>query len=491
MGQEICKAYLRPVGQGCFYTATIFHNPDAPFQLVYDCGSLTGKGCLEPQISEFRRHVVGDRRTIDMLVISHLDADHVNGLKELMKGLITKHVFLPYFTPIERLLCALRFLGDADESYFDFLSDPAKFLINNGAETVVYVTNGDRPDGSEAGNASDGSPPQPAIDDKSQLPLDVITVDIKDIDKDEYPEIAEEYERLKKEQNTKKQKAQVKTMVDSVPAKLSGFWRFKFFHKNPTFSKDLRRLKGFISKGGCRPSNEDKMTFDFLKKVQAVVKGVPVKGKPVTGGLEAKDIVDVIQSAGTKPKGGKPKEPPKSKTLTQLAQLKEHYKLVDSKHNDVSLVLWHGPVLHNENNQNKIDGFPVCWQRHRSYFCACRVTDCERSEGAAGTLLTGDLTLLDLGPVKNTVSEFKKHFAGEITETAFFYVPHHGSHNSWNYRDAIFLDAPNPWFMTSAGTQNQWKHPHQDVVKDHCAAGRPIFWSNEDIGVILRTFKLT
>src|SRR5262245_2859935 len=92
------------IGQGCFYSGEIFCAPNSePLRLVYDCGSETAGDALEREVDLY--HQIIDQSQLDMLVLSHLDADHVNGLTLLLdNGLSARNVFLPYLNPIQRVI---------------------------------------------------------------------------------------------------------------------------------------------------------------------------------------------------------------------------------------------------------------------------------------------------------------------------------------------------------------------------------------------------
>ena len=78
---------FHPIGQGAFYTEQF-----KKINLVYDCGVLPNKKTANKVV----RQSFKSGKEIDMLFISHFDADHVNKIEILKKrcGLI-KNVFLP------------------------------------------------------------------------------------------------------------------------------------------------------------------------------------------------------------------------------------------------------------------------------------------------------------------------------------------------------------------------------------------------------------
>lgn len=86
---------IQPVGQGGFYTE-FFMDGTNEHCIVYDCGSDT-KG--EPKSTI--HSAIPKSTTIDVLFISHLDNDHVNGIKELVKNNTIKRVVLPQIDSFE------------------------------------------------------------------------------------------------------------------------------------------------------------------------------------------------------------------------------------------------------------------------------------------------------------------------------------------------------------------------------------------------------
>lgn len=84
------------VGQGLFYTGSL---ANGRYNFVYDCGTESGKQYIQRAIEEYVEEIRdfdGVKPTIDFVVISHLHADHFNGLYELSKQVNIKKVYLPY-----------------------------------------------------------------------------------------------------------------------------------------------------------------------------------------------------------------------------------------------------------------------------------------------------------------------------------------------------------------------------------------------------------
>lgn len=83
-----------------------------------------------------------------MLILSHLDRDHVNGLPHLLKHCSSlKMVVLPYLHPLERLFLLARATFKSQEEkafYLDFIADPYAWFQQSDIQLVIV--DGDEPD---------------------------------------------------------------------------------------------------------------------------------------------------------------------------------------------------------------------------------------------------------------------------------------------------------------------------------------------------------
>jgi hypothetical protein len=133
------------IGQGGFYTGHLFpismHYPEMSF--AFDCGTLSERDNLNNRIHGFKNSLFLNK--LDVLFISHIDDDHVNGIAELLSGITCNRIYLPYLTPIERLFVAVRH-GRNDcadfNIYMDFLKSPHNFLLNSensDIHKIIYI----------------------------------------------------------------------------------------------------------------------------------------------------------------------------------------------------------------------------------------------------------------------------------------------------------------------------------------------------------------
>jgi hypothetical protein len=138
--------HFHPVGQGLFSGGLLGTDPvdwnrlryGKEFHWVYDCGSLNQRP-LEREISRWRewtsRVTPDSRPPLNLMVLSHFDRDHVNGLAGLIAGRTVDWLVLPYLTPGQRLLIAAVTSGDnLDIDFLRFLVDPVGYLTALDAE---------------------------------------------------------------------------------------------------------------------------------------------------------------------------------------------------------------------------------------------------------------------------------------------------------------------------------------------------------------------
>ena len=134
------------IGQGGFYTGQLFPISlyHSKFSFVYDCGTLSDRDKLNKRIRKFKDSL--NNNELDVLFISHIDDDHVNGVPELLDGITCDRVYMPYLTPIERLFVAVRH-GVRDsanfDNYLDFLKSPHEYLLNSensNINKIIYIT---------------------------------------------------------------------------------------------------------------------------------------------------------------------------------------------------------------------------------------------------------------------------------------------------------------------------------------------------------------
>lgn len=95
---KLCNA-----GQGLFYIGEINLSNRKTFKFIYDCGGNNISGAIN-------QHITQDD-VIDMLVISHFDDDHINGLPDLFNKVSKiKRIFIPYYWGREDYLLLMAYV---------------------------------------------------------------------------------------------------------------------------------------------------------------------------------------------------------------------------------------------------------------------------------------------------------------------------------------------------------------------------------------------
>ena len=122
-----------PVGQGAFYcerftddTTKVVHN------IVYDCGACDNSKNETHELSSEIKGLLKKGDTIDILFISHFDADHVNGIEQLATRYNINKIVLPEIT---KNLWYIYALG-AYCSQFTVMANFANFLNSHSKQLV-------------------------------------------------------------------------------------------------------------------------------------------------------------------------------------------------------------------------------------------------------------------------------------------------------------------------------------------------------------------
>ncbi|MBY5869207.1 MBL fold metallo-hydrolase [Rhizobium leguminosarum] len=135
--------------------------PLASFSYVYDCGSERGDA-FNSEMSHYRAASGGKT---DVLFVSHLHADHTNGIDRLQAMAPATTVIVPYLDVVERLLFVPSDFeqGAVSRSSLDYFENPVAWWLGRGAERVIFLQPG-RPDDIPP---SRGAKPDGPIDDPS------------------------------------------------------------------------------------------------------------------------------------------------------------------------------------------------------------------------------------------------------------------------------------------------------------------------------------
>ncbi|PBC10011.1 hypothetical protein CK230_14515 [Mesorhizobium sp. WSM3859] len=159
------------VGHGGFHTGHIRvfepprtgaepvgHTEIRSFRYVYDCGSEHGNAFK----SALNAHRLSCEGRTDILFVSHLHSDHINGVERLQAIAPAETVVVPYLDVIERLIFILADTesGAVSTSAREYFGNPAGWWLNRGARYVIFL------------EADDGDAPRPGGPMEPDGPID-------------------------------------------------------------------------------------------------------------------------------------------------------------------------------------------------------------------------------------------------------------------------------------------------------------------------------
>jgi hypothetical protein len=156
-----------PVGQGGFHTATL-GNPGHLLHYVFDCGATRAYATQrDNMIDQYISEVRANSGKIDILFLSHVHADHINGVERLLDtthGLAVDTIIMPLLNVEERLAAYAKALAcgakrSIGSFYRDFVIDPFKALLRFKPRRIIFVKPGRRdPDTPGAPGSNDDGP---------------------------------------------------------------------------------------------------------------------------------------------------------------------------------------------------------------------------------------------------------------------------------------------------------------------------------------------
>jgi Metallo-beta-lactamase superfamily len=368
---------FHPVAQGLFYTGRI-----GWLNFVYDCGSFQRRR-LSDAINDYRSKL--KRRSIDVLILSHLDLDHVSGLNELLgEGgtgrLALGDVFMPYIPPLERLALAAR-NGRIADWYFELLSSPEAYFREKEARRVFFLKPG--------GHDGDEAPPWPneQSPEETYLPREGSKAEPSGLAK------PSEIQPPVDPEKTQSSGTKFYQASDDGSWNVGGKWIFRFF-VNPLEESKLEDFQKCVS--GLRQSNHD------------------AEG----------DIALIVK-----------------KWIRQKSfrkRLRPCYDRLPGNLNRTTLSVFHGPVsqrpaLHLVRSFNG-EGPDVF-----------RSEDWSGRGHHEGFLLTGDFEPTD----SRLLDEFRAHYAAYFGHISGVMVPHHGAQRTWNPEFAKMLTGTRIWYVSA------------------------------------------
>lgn len=442
------------VGQGSFHSAVIrgrgATGASYEFTYVYDCGAGRGKSVPSAIKNAVKRLDASPRTakskagTIDLLVISHYDRDHINGAQYLVRKLNVSRILLPYLTPEDLLLVlaslAVEISSDAVRELYSLASGNSGSFF--GVPTT-FVRRGDRPDGDGARPGPNDEPmPAREITPRRDGPSDSaasmgiakrdprghMISDISDIADDE-------------------------EIVVGVPSE-QPLWRLRFWNAggNPALRSAVKKeLSGTSFPLADLESSTglEAVSTWFLKKEN--------REEAFAAYRRAIESVDPawINDASDE----------------RLSNL-------------LSIGMYSGPDF-------EIGGITRHWLQSSAHIQLIDMGwwhDWESPE-VAGWLGTGDAPLGQ--PMIWT--DFEKHYSKEISQTCSFLVPHHGAapKSGPAFYNAGLNYRPGMASVFSYGVTNSYGHPADSVVtRILLEDGVPVFVNEQHGASFLEVFSI-
>ncbi len=128
-----------PVGQGAFYLEQ-FKNDNKKINIIYDCGSFCNSKLVHKEI----RSNFYENEEIEIVFISHLHDDHVNGLEYLLNHCNVHNIILPYTYESDKDLLKLDYFIKSSEPSEDsfickLITNPIEAVQSISPDTNVYA----------------------------------------------------------------------------------------------------------------------------------------------------------------------------------------------------------------------------------------------------------------------------------------------------------------------------------------------------------------
>jgi hypothetical protein len=138
---------FHPVGQGLFGSGCLYQSnvAEPKFLWVYDCGSSSHKAPAfwvrkARELKAFAHY----KAQIDLLVLSHFDNDHINGVDALLNHFDVDRLLIPYVPLWKRLLIAFEDNLTGDNEVMSFVIDPIGYLQRRESiRTIILVPSSD------------------------------------------------------------------------------------------------------------------------------------------------------------------------------------------------------------------------------------------------------------------------------------------------------------------------------------------------------------
>jgi hypothetical protein len=403
---KIIKADFRfnPIGQGAFYTGKIdtYLNKCNEFNFVFDCGTLSDRSNLITAISNFKRNL--NNNLLNVLFISHLDDDHVNGINELLNGITCNDVYMPYLSPFERLIVSVRHKSKDTNNlnnFINFIKSPHDYILNdNNVGKLTYIK----------GNS------------ENEISTEKIPEEISDNENvdNEFTDFLEPLTQneFNGEIQTLDQNSKIVFKKANRKLKIGDIWEFYLYNEL---------------------ASEDQIN-QFIESVNFIY------GITINKQLTQADLITILNDSD------------------KLKFLRDQFRKIFKNLNKTGLIVQHKPLSYKRAiiyKENKLlhreipHYFNIFIRRYRYY----NQTNRNITNNWGVTLLTGDI---GLNQIENS-TYIKKN----LRNVKVFQVPHHGSKTGWDNKFLKKLNNKGlTTSVINFGYGNTYGHPKPNVVED-------------------------
>lgn len=367
--------------------------------VAFDCGS-NNRDALYEAIESI------EPQAIDVLLISHLDSDHVNGIDFLLAKRTVETVVLPCLDELYTVVVVCRALAGAGVTgdFKSFVEDPVKWFAARGVKRVVFISRDeDTGEGPPAPSPNDAGPANGYFVESSQSGL---------------PRIGYSIVSRHGAEQTVEQVRMGKLVVDVITAA-------------PVV--DLRLALHVAASD----RNLQWMLMPYVHPfdrglIQVFLRAVKQK---------------ISKSRGLSSKGFRQRLLESLGKRETRKELKACYGILASDHNEVSLSLYSGPI---PGNTTRWSSYHDVWELD------WRVEPDAIEARSPAWLCTGDANL-KLGCTK---APWMARHATLFEMVSVFILPHHGSAESLS---TDLLDRLGPVAYVACAAKGSKSHPHRDV----------------------------
>lgn len=418
---------FQSVGHGTFFTGSVSDSDGASFSWAYDCGSKRPTRVVEAVASLEDTQGWSPDHELDMVVVSHFDADHINGLEALLAQHRVKCLVLPFLGVQARL--AQIFTSTDGETISApmaaFAMDPVRYLrdrgLSNRVDSILLIRGGPSDGAADDGI---GLPLHPQGEERGGDPrLDALSPEVQAYPRGYFDEPAEG-------------NPAVTVQSHEIPVRARNGLPFEFVFYNTA-------LPGGVAKRSGLPISAVQNEVDFIFRTYRLQQ---------------------------------PQRKPRSGWRDSLKRCYDkHFGKLGNERNNISLCVFARPLVdaraypHRESMVYSapypdLERFDFHWP-HTPYRGYCleffEGADMLKRSDRQALLLTGDLALNE-----DEIRSMQAHFGTpRWKEIGLTQVPHHGSRHSWKIGNAKHF-AASQFVLCVPTISRHHHHPHPSVITD-------------------------